>query len=119
MDDSWERAGTAAVIDFDRESRTPHSESFTVLEDGSIVGRIDLHYQGENVYGTLCTTADADETRIQELIDAIDERLVMTANPYREDFIVAVWRGSPAGVYSDSDGDDEDDDEEGGTFRLN
>lgn len=104
------------MIDFERECRTPHSESYTILEDGGIVGRIDLHYQGANVFATLCTTADAREERIQQLIDAADERLVMTADPYREDFIVSVWRGSPAGVYTDSeDGDDEDED----TFRLN
>lgn len=107
------------MIEFERELRTPHSESYTLLEDGGIIGRVDIHYQGENVYGTLCTTADANEERIQMLIDAIDERLVMTAEPYREDFIVSVWRGSPAGVYSDSDGDDEDDEEDGDTFRLN
>lgn len=105
------------MIDFERECRTPHSESYTILEDGGIVGRIDLHYQGTNVYATLCTTADANEARIQELIDAADELLVMTADPYREDFVVSVWRGSPAGVYSDSDGDE--DDEEGDTFHLN
>jgi hypothetical protein len=105
------------VIDFERECRTPYSESYTVLEEGGIVGRIDLHFQGANVYGTLCTTADANEARIQELIDAIDERLVMTGDPYREDFVVTVWRGSPAGVYSDTDADDEDEEED--TFRLN
>ena len=87
-----------------------------IFEDGSIVGRIDLHYQGSNVYGTLCTTADANEERIQLLIDAADEQLVMTADPYREDFIVSVWRGSPAGVYSDDTGADDDDED---TFRLN
>ena len=106
------------MIDFERELRTPHSESYTVLEDGGIVGRVDIHFQGENVYGTLCTTADANEERIQFLIDTIDERLVMTADPYREDFIVTVWRGSPAGVYSDSAMDD-DDEEDGDAFRLN
>ncbi len=105
------------MIDFERECRTPYSEAYTILEEGGIVGRIDLHFQGANVYGTLCTTADANETRIQELIDAIDERLVMTADPYREDFVVTVWRGSPAGVYTDTDEDDEDEDED--TFRLN
>ena len=104
------------MISFERECRTPHSESYTVLEEGGIVGRIDLHYQGANVYGTLCTTADANEEPIQQLIDAADEQLVMTADPYREDFVVTVWRGSPAGVYSDSDADD---DEEEDTFRLN
>lgn len=104
------------MIEFERESRTPHSEAYTILEDGGIVGRVDIHYQGTNVLATLCTTADANEERIQALIDAVDERLVMTADPYREDFIVTVWRGSPAGVYSDSDMDD--DEEEGDSFRL-
>ncbi|HEX6030537.1 MAG TPA: hypothetical protein VFY90_03830 [Tepidiformaceae bacterium] len=109
------------MIEFEREVRTPHSETYTILEDGGIVGRIDIHYQGANVHGTLCTTADANEERIQALIDAADERLVMTADPYREDFIVSVWRGSPAGVYSDSDDDEDDLDDEdrgGGSFRL-
>jgi hypothetical protein len=105
------------VIHFDRECRTPSSESFTILEDGGIVGRIDMHYQGENVYATLCTTADANDARIQELIEAAEEQLVMTANPFREDFIVSVWRGSPAGVYSD-DADDDDDDADD-AFRMN
>jgi len=104
------------VISFERECRTPHSEAYMIFEDGSIVGRLDLHYQGSNVYGTLCTTADANEERIQLLIDAADEQLVMTADPFREDFIVSVWRGSPAGVYSDDTGDDDDDED---TFRLN
>lgn len=103
------------MIDFERECRTPYSESYTILEDGGIVGRIDLHYQGSNVFATLCTTADAKEERIQALIDAADERLVMTADPYREDFVVSVWRGSPAGVYTDSEDDDDDED----SFRLN
>jgi hypothetical protein len=116
MDDFRQRTGTAAVIEFERESRTPYSESYTILEDGGIVGRIDIHYQGANVHATLCTTADANESRIQALIEAADERLVMTADPYREDFIVSVWRGSPAGVFSDSDDEDDEDED---PFRLN
>ncbi|MFN0094404.1 MAG: hypothetical protein ACKVVT_06460 [Dehalococcoidia bacterium] len=89
-----------------------------IFEDGGLVGRIDIHYQSDQVHATLCTTADADEVRIQQLIDSADEQLVMTANPYREDFIVTVWKGSPAGVYSDDSTDDEDDDGED-AFRLN
>ena len=104
------------MIDFERESRTPHSEAYTILEDGGICGRVDIHYQGAQVLATLCTTLDANEERIQMLIEAIDERLVMTADPYREDFVVSVWKGSPAGVYSDSDADDDEDED---TFGLN
>lgn len=103
------------MITFEREARTPHSEVFTIVEDGGIVGRIDIHYQGAQVHGTLCTTADANDERIQQLIELVDEQLVMTADPFREDFIVAVWRGSPAGIYSDSDDAEEDD---GDIFRL-
>lgn len=90
------------MITFERESRTPHSEAYVIWEDGSIVGRIDLHFRPENVSGTLCTTADADEARIQALIEEIDERLVMTAVPYRDDLMISVWRGSPAGTFSDA-----------------
>ena len=106
------------MITFEREARTPHSEIFTIWEDESRVGRIDLHYpgQGAQVHATLCTTGDASEERIQELIDAADERLVMTADAFREDFIVTVWKGTYAGTYTDSD-EDEDEDED--AFRNN
>lgn len=106
------------MIEFEREVRTPHSESYSILEDGGICGRIDIHFQGANVYATLCLTLDANEERIQAIIDEADERLVMTADPYREDFIVTVWKGSPAGVYNDTDEDDDEDEEGGSTFRL-
>jgi hypothetical protein len=96
------------VITFERESRTPYSEAYVIWEDGSIVGRIDLHFRADLVSGTLCTTADASEARIQELIEAIDERLVMTAQPYRDDLTIAVWRGSPAGTYSDASAMDDE-----------
>jgi hypothetical protein len=105
------------MIDFEREYRTPYSEAYTIMEEGGIIGRIDIHYQGENVYATLCTTADATDERIQELIDAADERLVMTAAPYRDDFIVSVWKGWSGGVYSDDEDEDEEDEED--KFHLN
>lgn len=96
------------MIEFERELRTPHSEAYTILEDSSIVGRIDLHFQGEIVYGTLCTTLDAKDDRVRMLVETIDERLVMTADPYREDFVVTVWKGSPAGEYRDGDAEDDE-----------
>ena len=111
-----ERGGAPAQIEGvdGRAAQAPYIVPEAWASGGGIVGRIDIHFQGANVYGTLCTTADASEERIQALIDETDERLVMTADPYREDFIVTVWRGSPAGVYSDQDSDEDDDD----TFPL-
>jgi len=54
------------------------------------------------------------EEDVRELISEIDERLVLTTDPFREDFVVTVWTGKETGVFSDEDfeGEDEDDDDE-------
>jgi len=46
---------------------------------------------------------------VQDLIAQVDDRLVMTADPYREDLIVTVWRGVEVGVFADDASEDEDD----------
>ena len=104
---------------FERESRTPFSEAYTVEEGGDVVGRADIHFTPSGVvYATLCVPQDFDEEEIQDLIGEIDERLVLSTDAYRDDFVVTVWRGVQAGVYSeeeedeDEDGDDEGDEDE-------
>ena len=69
------------------------------------------------MYATLCVPTDFEEDDIQDLIGDIDERLVLPAEPGRDDFVVTVWRGSAAGVYSEDEDEDEDDEDEdeGGT----
>lgn len=86
---------------FERESRTPHSESFIIFTDEKEIGRADIHLGTDLANATLCVPEDFSEDDIQDLIGEIDERLVMTAHPYREDFIVTVWLGRQAGVYSE------------------
>jgi len=99
---------------FERECRTSHSESFLIEADGSEMGRVDIHYTPSVAYATLCVPVGAPEDDIQDLISEIDERLVMSNDPYREDFIVTVWSGEELGVYSEEGAeDDEDEDEEG------
>jgi TATA-binding protein-associated factor Taf7 len=98
---------------FERECRTPYSESYSVESDsGDDVARVDLHLTNSGAYATLCVSEGLTEDDIQDLIGQIDERLVMTSDPYREDFVVTVWTGRETGVYSDED--DEDDEEEDG-----
>lgn len=97
---------------FERESRTPYSESYTVLDGGESVGRIDLHFTTASVYGSLVVTDEVDTEEIQELIAAIDEDLVMTADPYRTNFVVHVYQGREIGVFSDVDSDDDEEEEE-------
>ncbi len=97
---------------FERDARTPYSEVYVIEnEEGDEVGRIDLHFTSSIVYATLCVVDDTDEDDVQELIDEIDERLVLTADPYREDFVVTVWTGRETGVYSEDDEEVEDEEE--------
>ena len=91
---------------FERQARTPYSETFIIRSGEDDAGRVDIHYGSEVVTATLCLAENATEDDIQELIGEIDERLVMTAEPFRDDFVVTVWLGREAGVYSE-DIDDE------------
>ena len=91
---------------FERQARTPYSEAFIIRSGEDDAGRVDIHYGSEVVTATLCLAENATEDDIQELMGEIDERLVMTAEPFRDDFVVTVWLGREAGVYSE-DTDDE------------
>ena len=97
---------------FERESRTPYSESFVIEGDDEEMGRLDLHYTPSVTYATLCIPEGLTEDGIQELISEIDERLVMSNDPYREDFVVTVWVGRQTGVYSEEELEGEEEEEE-------
>jgi len=99
-----------ATYHFERETRTPQSETFIIESDGDEVGRVDLHYAGSTAYATLCVPADFDDDAIEELIGEIDERLVMSWEPLRDDFIVTVWAGREVGVFSET-GEEEDEED--------
>ena len=86
---------------FERDCRTPYSESHTILEDEHPVGRVDLHFAPTMVHGTLCVVESLTQEEIQELIETIDEELVDAVGVSREEFIVHVYQGREAGVYSD------------------
>jgi hypothetical protein len=97
---------------FERECRTEHSESFLIEADGAEFGRVDLHYAPSITYATLCVPTGTSEDDVQELMSEVDERLVMSNDPYREDFVVTVWAGQETGVYSEEEFDEEEEDEE-------
>ena len=88
---------------FERECRTPQSESYIVELDEEEVGRIDIHYTNPESL----TSED-----IRELISEVDERLVLTTDPFREDFVVTVWAGRESAVFSDEDFEEETDEDE-------
>ena len=86
---------------FERDCRTITSESYSIIQDERPVGRIDLHYVTNIVHGTLCVAESFTQQTIRDLIETIDEGLVDVAGVAREEFIVHVFQGRDAGVYSD------------------
>ena len=88
---------------FERDCRTPYSESHTILESEEAVGRVDLHFTPTVVHGTLCVPESLTQGDIQELIEAIDDELVDAVGVSREEFIVHVYQGREVGVFSDND----------------
>ena len=96
---------------FERVARTPHSEQWVIETLDRPVGRVDLHFTNAKTYGTLVVQTFLADDEIEELLADIDERLVTTADEYREDFVVSVWRGEDLGVFAE-DADDEDAEDE-------
>ena len=99
---------------FEREARTPHSESYAIENEEHSLGRVDLHFTNSVTFATLAVHESLDDEAVQRLIAEVDERLVTSADPYREDFIVTVWRGREAGTFADEpdfdDGETAEDD---------
>ena len=98
---------------FERQVRTESSEIFAVYGGARRIGRVDLHYGRFEVNATLMLEVDLTDDELQQLIDQMDEELVQTHDPEREDFLVTVFKGEELGFYSDEfEGEESDDDEE-------
>ena len=93
---------------FERECRTPSSEAYLIAAEDEQVGRVDIHFTSSIVYATLCVGEKMTQDEIQDLIDTIDEDLVMSADVARDDFIVTVYQGREAGVFSDEEFEEEE-----------
>ena len=97
----------------ERNVRTDSSEIFTIYGGARRIGRVDLHYGRFEVHGTLLLDVELTDDELQQLIDQLDEELVQTHDPEREDFLVTVFKGEELGFYSaEFESDDEEDDEE-------
>ena len=98
---------------FERTVRTESSEIFTIYGGARRVGRVALHYGRFEVHATLLLDVELTDDELQQLIDQLDEELVQTHDPEREDFLVTVFKAEELGFYSDEfESEDEEDDEE-------
>jgi len=86
---------------FERSARTETSEILAIYGGARRIGRVDLHYGRFEVNGTLLLEVDLTDDELQQLIDQLDEELVQTHDPEREDFLVTVFKAEELGFYSD------------------
>lgn len=112
------RATKMEDIRFDRQFRTPYSESYAIMQGNSRVGSVDIHFTTTTVHGTLILERELEESEIAKLIEQIDEDLVWSADMTREDFLVSVYVGKDVGFYSDDYFDEEDEDEDDFELEL-
>ena len=85
---------------FQRETRTPHSECYTVIEEATPVGRLDIHYASPVVHATLVVSESLTQEGIQDIIAMIDEDLIDAVGIHREELIVHVHQGRDLGVFA-------------------
>jgi len=97
---------------FEREARTPYSEVYTINDGEHSLGRVDVHYTASATHATLNIHQSLSDEQMHELLAAIEEEIVSTADPYREDLIVTVWRGEEVGVFADDDQFEDEDNAE-------
>ena len=97
-----------AEFRFTREARTAWSEVYAIDDGDHAVARADVHFTGAAAHATLVVHHSVGEDRLHDLLEALDDRIVSTADPHREDLIVTVWRGEEVGVFADDDSDDSD-----------
>ena len=91
------------MFSYARESRTPPSEAYLIENERGSRARADLHFPPSIMYSTLCVPTDWSEDDIRDVIADLDDRIVRTADPFREDFVVTVWAGDELAVYSDEE----------------
>lgn len=98
---------------FERECRTPYSEAYNIYEEENSVGRLDLHFAGELVHGTLCVNESLTREAIEEVIQAIDDDILDAVGIPQDDLIIHVFQGRDAGLYSNDSFEEEEDEHDG------
>jgi hypothetical protein len=86
---------------YHRQSRTPSSEQYQLMDGEERLGHLDLHFGNAEVFGTLILDRDLSEDDATQLIEQIDEDLVLSGEVAREDFLIRVYIGREIGLFSD------------------
>ena len=88
---------------FERECRTANSECYAITNEGSPIGRVDLHFTFGSVHATLCINESLTQETIQEIIESVDEDIVDAVGIARDNFVVHVFQGRETGVFTEDE----------------
>ena len=90
-----------APVTYQRQFRTPSSESYVLQRDGRPFGHLDLHFGATEVAGTLILLEEQSEAALLSLVEQLDEDLVVSADTPREDLLLTVFKGQEIAFYTD------------------
>lgn len=86
---------------YHRQSRTPSSEQYQLMDGEQRLGHLDLHFGANEVFGTLVLDQELSDEDASQLIEQIDEDLVLSGEVAREDFLIRVYVGREVALFSD------------------
>lgn len=90
-----------ATLTYQRQFRTPSSESYILQRDGQPFGHLDLHFGSSEVSGTLILLEEQGDDELLTLVEQLDEDLVVSADTPREDLLLTVFKGQEIAFYTD------------------
>ena len=90
-----------AELIYQRQFRTPSSESYIIQRDGKPFGHLDLHFGATEVSGTLILLQEQPDDALLKLVDQIDEDLVVSSDTPRDDLLLTVFKGTEIAFYTD------------------
>lgn len=93
-----------AQFDLQREVRTPHSESFFLVDESDRdVGRVEVHYPSGMVHATLMVQPDLTEADIRTIANRLIHEWGQTIGMDGAEVAIHVYQGEDRGVFTNDD----------------
>ena len=95
-----------ARYEFQREVRTPYSESYFVVDESDRdVGRVDVHFPSGMVHATLVAHPDLPESEVRSIADRLIHEWSQTIGVDGPEVAIHVYQGDERGVFANDDSD--------------
>lgn len=89
---------------FQREVRTPHSESFFVVDgEDQDVGRLDVHYPPGMVHATLVVAESVSQSDLRDIVNRFFNEMNQLVGVDGVEVAVHTYQGEDRGVFHNDD----------------